>query len=86
MFWGTLQGAASTTPPINGNAKGVVSVRTVSVVILPDSLPLTFRPHHADDPRQNDAAWVDFAGPRQGAYGRCSRLDAGRGRVLESMS
>ena len=26
MFWGTLQGAASTTPPINGNAKGVVSV------------------------------------------------------------
>ena len=29
--------------------------------ILPDSLPLTFRPHHADDPRQNDAAWVDFA-------------------------
>jgi len=48
--------------------------------------PLTFRPHHADDPRQNDAAWVDFAGPSQGADGRCSRLDAGRGRVLESMS
>ena len=49
---------------------------------------LTFRPHHADDPRQNDAAWVDFAGPSQGADGRCSRLDAGRGRVLllESMS
>jgi hypothetical protein len=40
--------------------------------ILPDSLPLTFRPHHADDPRQRDAAWVDFAGPRQDAEGRCS--------------
>ena len=26
IFWGTLQGTASTTPPINGNAKGVVSV------------------------------------------------------------
>ena len=28
IFWGTLQlqGRASTTPPINGNAKGVVSV------------------------------------------------------------
>ena len=26
QFWGTLQGTASTTPPINGNAKGVVSV------------------------------------------------------------
>jgi len=26
MFWGTLQGTASTTPPINGKAKGVVSV------------------------------------------------------------
>ena len=25
LFWGTLQGTASTTPPINGNAKGVVS-------------------------------------------------------------
>ena len=57
---------------------------TVSEDILPDSL--TFRPHHADDPRQNDAALVDFAGPSQGADGRCSRLDAGRGRVLESMS
>jgi len=67
-----------------GNAKGVASVRVVSEDILPDSLPLTFRPHHADDPRQNDAAWVDFAGPRQGADGRCSRLDAGRGRVRVS--
>jgi len=42
------------------------------VVILPDSLPLAFRPHHADDPRQHDAASVDFAGLRQGADGRCS--------------
>ena len=25
LFWGTLQGTASTTTPINGNAKGVVS-------------------------------------------------------------
>ena len=30
VFWGTLQGTASTTPPINGNAKGVVSVCPVS--------------------------------------------------------
>ena len=44
--------------------------------ILPDSLPLTFRPHHADDPRQHDAAWVDFAGPRQGAE---QQTDAARG-------
>ena len=36
-------------------------IKTVSEDILPDSLPPTFRPHHADDPRQNDAAWVDFA-------------------------
>ena len=43
----------------------------MSVVILADPLPL-FRPHHADEPRQNDAAWVDFAGPRQDAEGRCS--------------
>ena len=27
LFWGTLQGTASTTPPINGNASGVVSER-----------------------------------------------------------
>ena len=39
---------------------------------MPDSLPLTFRPYHADDPRQHDAAWVDFAGPTHGADGRCS--------------
>jgi len=43
LFWGTLQGTASTTPPINiwYNAKGVVSVdiKTVSEDILPDSLP-----------------------------------------------
>ena len=75
IFWGTLQGTASTTPPINGNSS-VVSVRVVSEDILPDSLTLTFRPHHADDPRQNDAAWVDFAGPRQGADGRCSTQGA----------
>ena len=37
---------------------------------------LTFRPHHADDPRQNDAAWVDFAGPSQAANGRCSTQGA----------
>ena len=74
QFRGTLQGTASTAPPINGNAN-VVSVRVVSVVILPDS-PLAFRPHHADDPRQNDAAWVDFAGPSQGADGRCSTQGA----------
>ena len=49
----------------------VVSVCPVSEDILPDSLPL-FRPLHADDPRQNDAAWVDFAGSRQGADGRYS--------------
>ena len=48
-----------------------VCLSTVSVDILPDS-PLAFRPHHADDPRQNDAVWVDFAGPREGADGRCS--------------
>ena len=29
--------------------------------ILPDPSKITSRPHHADDPRQNDAAWVDFA-------------------------
>ena len=36
-----VQPPASTTPPINGNAKGVVSVhiKTVSEDILPDSLP-----------------------------------------------
>ena len=45
---------------------------TVSEDILPDPSRLTFRPHHADDPRQNDAAWVDFAGPTHGADGRCS--------------
>ena len=55
--------------------KGVVSVRVVSVDILPDS-PLAFRPHHADDLRQNDAAWVDFAGPTHGADGRCSTQGA----------
>jgi len=74
LFWGTLQGTASPTPPLNGNAKSVVSERCLSTVsedILPDSLPLTFRPHHADDPRQR-AATVDFAGPRQDAEGRCS--------------
>jgi len=81
------EGTASTTPPINGNAKGVVSVwRRCPWSFCPIPSRLTFRPHHADDPRQIDAAWVDFAGPRQGADGRCSRLDAGRGRVLESMS
>jgi len=39
-FWGTLQGTPSTTPPINGNRCGVwsVDIKTVSVVILPDSL------------------------------------------------
>ena len=60
--------------PKNGNAKSVVSVdiKTVFVVILPDPSRHTFRPHHADDPRQNDAAWEVFAGPSQGADGRCS--------------
>ena len=40
-------GTAS-TPPINGKRCGVClsGVCPVSVVILPDSLPLTFRPHH----------------------------------------
>ena len=39
-----VQPPASTTPPINGNAKGVVSVhiKTVSEDILPDSLPPTY--------------------------------------------
>ena len=83
-----LQGTASTTPPINAvkRKRCGVCLSTVSEDSLPDSFPLTCRPHHADDPRQNDAAWVDFAGLSQGADGRCSRLDAGRGRVLESMS
>jgi len=36
-----VQGTASTTPPINGNAKSVVSVR---VEILPDYLPPHFGP------------------------------------------
>jgi len=78
VFWGTLQGTASTTPPINGNASGVVSVRAVSVDILPDSLPLTFRPHHADDPRQNEGADGRADDPRQneGADGRCSTQGA----------
>ena len=41
-----VQPPASTTPPINGNAKGVVSVhiKTVSEDILPDSLPPHFGP------------------------------------------
>ena len=65
--------------PKNGNAKSVVSVdiKTVFVVILPDPSRHTFRPHHADDPRQNDAAWEVFAGPSQGADGRCSTQHAG---------
>ena len=54
-----------------------VCLTTVSVVILPDPSRLTFRPHHADDPRQNDAAWEVFAGPSQGADGRCSTQHAG---------
>ena len=61
------------------NKCGVLSVeiKTVSEDILPDPSPLTFRPHqHADDPRQNDAAWRDFAGPSQGADGRCSTQGA----------
>ena len=49
-----------------------MSVRCLNEDILPDSLPLAFRPHHADDPRQHDAASVDFAGLRQRADGRCS--------------
>ena len=61
------------------NKCGVLSVdnKTVSVDILPDSLPPTFWPRHADDPRQNDAAWVlDFARPSRGADGRCSTQGA----------
>ena len=55
--------------------KGVVSVRGHQNGVRGHfaRFPPLFRPHHADDPRQNDAAWaVDFAGPRQGADGRCS--------------
>jgi len=37
---------------------------------------ITFRPHHANDPRQNDAAGEDIAGPSQGAVGRCSTQGA----------
>ena len=47
-----------------------VDIKTVSEDILPDPSRLTFRPHHADDPRQNDAAWEVFAGPSQGADGK----------------
>ena len=43
QFRGTLQGTASTAPPINGNAN-VVSVRVVSVVILPDPSRSHFGP------------------------------------------
>ena len=37
IFWGTLQGTASTTPPINGNEKGVVSKCCPSTSPFPDS-------------------------------------------------
>ena len=65
---------ASTTPPINGKRCGVCpsTSKRCPWSFCPILSRLTFRPHHADDPRQNDAAWVDFAGPRQGADGRCS--------------
>ena len=36
----------------------MVSVRVVSVDILPDSLPLTFRPHHADDLGNAPPRWT----------------------------
>ena len=38
-----------------------VHIKTVSVDILPDPSKITSRPHHADDPRQNDAAWEGVA-------------------------
>ena len=86
LFWGTLQGTASTTPPINGNAKGVVSVdiKTVSVDILPNSLP----PHiSAPSCRRPSAKRRRLGGLRRTKpRSRRTLLDAGRGRVLESMS
>ena len=41
--------------------------------ICPIPSRITFWPHHANDPRQNDAAGEDIAGPSQGADGRCRR-------------
>ena len=67
--YGTLQGTASTTPPINGNASGVVSERCPSTSPFPISPP-HFRPHAYD--KRNDAAGEVFSGPRQGDDGRCS--------------
>ena len=50
IFWGTLQGTASTTPPINGNAKAWC----LSDAILPDSHCSHFGP--IMPPTQRDAA------------------------------
>ena len=43
--------------------------------LCPSPSRIAFRPH-ANDPRQNDAAGEDFAGPSQGADGRCSTQGA----------
>jgi len=45
LFWGTLQGTASTTPPINGNAKGVVSDVCLMSVRVRTSCPIPSRSH-----------------------------------------
>jgi len=75
LILGYLTGYSQHNTP---NKCGVLSVdiKTVSVDMLPDPSRITFRPHHADDLRQNDAAWVGFAGPSQGADGRCSTQGA----------